>query len=303
MGQLMALFVYITEECRSDAEAHALLSQVEKLAVRLSDEQRTTLLDPFPPGYLKKRFTRQTRLLAAERYVGDHIVVCFYRFLVRSSSDYKAFVDDPKEWGDQYLVKLVSDEQLETWLEERLLSNPPPQKPIPTEKEKMYLWDVLAKAEAISEPLVCESGDWVESVSDDRYKEKLILFVPPLLGICESKPDEKYEYSIPDRSDMTIMARYFPSIQVVFLIAPLSRNDNETRIHLRDRYKEILEENDAALSKEYILQHSTRAYPLELLLDEDMWLDAQKDEAANLALSPEEAQILESEPLLVKVQD
>lgn len=60
----MALYVYVTAECRGDAERHSRVSEMEKLKARVEKEQRICHFDNFPPPYLKKRFDRQIRLLA-----------------------------------------------------------------------------------------------------------------------------------------------------------------------------------------------------------------------------------------------
>ena len=123
----MGFYVYITEQCKEDAKKYNLTVHVEKLKERLLSEQRTgSLFDNFPPPYLKKRFERQQRLLAAERYISigreQHTSVCFYRIFIRGGDEYsKGFLCDPLEWGNKYLQPLASEDLLEHWLKD----NPP----------------------------------------------------------------------------------------------------------------------------------------------------------------------------------
>jgi len=292
----VALFVYMTERCEQDIHRHSISRAVERFRQRLLDAQRTNLFDNFPPPYMKKRFSRQIRLIAHQYPFGEHLVVCFLRLLVRGSSDYQqGFLNDPKGYGDSYLAPLVDTESLGKWLNEQLKEAPPPQKPDPTENERRYLWDVLGGQFAGGpEVFVCESEDWVRAVSDKRLRMKLVLLADPILTASEDGTEENCIITVPGRSDVKMIGRYFPEHSKLFLAAVLTTDFEQEAARMRERYAPILTVDPSSVTEELILQHSMRAYPNELLLDEDLWIDVEKDEASNLALSPEETSILES---------
>lgn len=292
----MALFAYITDECRQDIRKQAATADVERFRQRLLDAQRTSLFDNFPPPYLKKRFKRQIRLIAAQYTIREHLVVVFLRMLVRGGSDYEqGFLNDPKGYGDRHFAPLVDMKRIEAWLDEQLKEAPPPKKPEPTTDERRYLWDVLGKPHPTdAEVLVCESEDWVRTVGDKRMRSKLVLLPNPLLDASENGASQECIIPVPNRGDLTIVGRYFPTHSKLFLAAAFSDPSKGEVEKVRERYASILSADCDSVTEEIILKHSIRAYPNELLLDENLWIDVEQDEASNLALSPEEASILES---------
>ena len=65
------------------------------------------------------------------------------------------------------------------------------------------------------------------------------------------------------------------------------------------RFEQALAEHGKHLATTREGQHdlsriAARSYPYLMILDQDSWLAIQKDEEANLALSPEEAELLDS---------
>src|SRR5574341_994422 len=118
----MALFVYITEECRENARRHALSDELDRFKERGEATQSTSQFDPFPPPYLvkKKLGGRQGRLIADLRTHGDHAVVVFLAILIRGDRAYENhFQVDPIGYGKQHFNHLVSSDQLASYIGER----------------------------------------------------------------------------------------------------------------------------------------------------------------------------------------
>ncbi|MCS6772372.1 MAG: hypothetical protein NZ740_10195 [Kiritimatiellae bacterium] len=292
----MALFVYTTRECEEDIDNHAVTHDIERFRKRLLQAQRTDLFDNFPPPYMKKRFHRQLRLIARQYPFcdGEHLIVCFLRLLVRGSADYEDFLNNPREYGDRYLASLVNTADLETWLKEQLRENPPPAKAEPTDIERRYLWDVMGESQTnLAQIFVCESEDWVRAVTDKKVRNRLVLLAEAILEASEKGPSDNHIIYVRGQGDIRIVGRLFPHHSKLFLAGLLTEVDGEES-RVRQRYASILEPEAGSVTEELILQNSMRAYPNELLLDVDLWIDVEQDEASNLALSPEEATILES---------
>ncbi len=292
----MALYVFITKECQADAREHGFEVELRRFAERIEAEQRVTLFDSYPPPYLKKRFTRQIRLLAADRHFGEHVVVCFYRLLVRGGREYNDFKDNPLKFGDQHLAPLAADTTLQRWLQEKLIEPPPQPKPEPSALERTYLWEVLATpSSSAGDVFVCESRDWVDMVQNKKVNTLLHRVLDGLLAIAdrELKTPQATEVSLSEPAGWSVLLRHFPQLRKFFLAAVFTPDTERRKSQLKDKYKKVLDES-ACVSEDDILRMSVRTYPIELLLDEEAWLKAERDEAANLALSPEETRTLES---------
>lgn len=290
----MALYVYITDECKKTAEQHSYLEKVEGFKQRIINEQRTTLFDNFPPPYLKKRFERQIRLIAAERFIGEDIIVVFYRVFVRGEKDYSSFLANPRAYGEENLITLVSDSELEKWLEEEKKAEII-MKPKPSELEQSYLWDVTAYAHDENRDLfIFESHAWVRQVKEKQFEKRLLFFLHYIREVIFSEDNDGYKEDCIDNTDMFLVYRYLEASKKLFIAGVYRKGSTKDRDEILRVYDKILNASEEQISEEMILKLSARAYVYELLFDDDRWIDAEKDEVANLALSPEEAYILET---------
>ncbi|HZG57426.1 hypothetical protein [Paenibacillus sp.] len=291
----MALFVYMTEQCRKDAERHAYADKLESWKQRIESDQRTTLFSNFPPPYLKKRFEKQIRLIAGERVFGEHVVVVFYRLFVRGDKEYLKLTADARAYGEQHLTPMVTDELLRTWLE-GVSKKTAIAKQDPSEIEMSYLWEVMARtSEEGKDVFVLESPLWVARSKEKSVELRYIMIAKHLLTIVFDKEglSEAQEEPIP-QTDLVVVYRYFPALRRVFLAGLYRRGEREEARRIKQTYEHILESDAQDLAPEDVLKESSRAYLYELLFHEEKWAEAEKDEVANLALSPEESQILES---------
>jgi len=288
----MALFVYMTEQCLNDARHHQCEEDIHRLKERIEKDQRTTLFDNYPPPYLKKTFKRQIRLIAREIKYEDDVAVCFYRILVRSSRDCEAFLNNPKQYGDNNFLSLISDEELHAWLKEKLRKDPLPTKPKPDKYEKKFLWDILtANKPAGEEVIVCETADWVDIANKKSVHRQLTHFINTILSIHDKRITDRFQIPVEDK-EYFLLARYFSKHNKLLLIAPLIQGNEIEEIE--KKYSAILKADEDLIDEDDILKYSIKAYPIDILLDDDIWLDIQEDEAANLSFSPEESGILKS---------
>lgn len=289
----MALFVYITEKCKEDAEKYDHKKEIEKFAKRIETEQRLTLFDNFPPPYMKKRFKRQMRLLASERPAGEHTVVCFYRLLVRGDREYEEFLRAPKSYGDKYFVRLIFDDLIQ-FAKGKSQEEHIPKKPRPNEEEARYLWDVMGQENAgTNKVFICETAEWIKSVARKQLDDRLLYMVNLILDASENR-DEKKQYLTNDRSDLHILCRYFDDYKKLLLVKPFYKPNENEKEDIERQYSSLLNSSSKDIKDRDILKHSARSYPNEVLLDDDFWLEVERDEEANLALSSEESELLQS---------
>lgn len=294
----MALFVYITDECKEDAKKYNREDDVLGFKERIEKAQRYCHFDNFPPPYLKKRFDRQIRLIAKYDHITlsededkqeEHTVVIFLRIFTRSSSDYSKFQRNAPDFGERYLEPLVDVEKVKASLQEALLKNEVPQKQPPKQIEQKFLYQFYGnEQESISDTLVCESEKWVEKVQDKKVQQVLVYFfdeIPNLVNVDSEVRDYKIR-------DFYVVFRYFNNLDKLFLAG--IAEDKEGVQELLKKYVAILSAEEKEITKETILQNSLRAYPLLILADQESWFEIQNDRESNLALSPEESEILES---------
>lgn len=292
----MALFVHTTEECERDILRHALTKEVDNFRERrLIKTQNPNLLERYAgTPYRKKQFTRQIRLIAYQHIIDEHIIIVFLKLMVRGSEEYRSFIKDRKGYGDRYFRPYIDPGALKEWLDEQLQRPLPPQRPTPTDDEKKYLWHVLGEHSQGGTPVfVCESEDWVRAVTEKQMQNKLVLLTNSILEASEKGVNDDCIIPVEGRGDIKIIGRFFPQHSRLFLASVMTTDMGDEHA-VRERYAPILAGDAGDVTDEAILQHSIRTYPNELLLDEDLWIDVEQDKASNLALSPEEATILES---------
>jgi len=289
----MALYVYVTEECGKDARRHNRYREMERLKEKVEKTQRICHFDNFPPPYLKKRFDRQIRLLADYRSitVGDeqHVVVCFLRIFVRGREEYKNFLKDPAAFGKKNLTPLVEEEKLQEFLKEQLRESPIASKPSPTEAEHHFLYRLLGNDQNKgADEFVCESERWMQKISEKKIQQMLLHIFEALPDLVNGEPGK----TTTEVRNCTIIYRWFPQLNKLFLAG--IANSKSEKESVKEEYADILFKDEKDVSEELLLRYSMRNYPALLLADEDGWMDIEKDEESNLALSPEETEVLES---------
>ena len=286
----MSLFVYVTEECRDNARRHALSDELDRFEERVEATQSTSMFDPFPPPYLvkKKLGGRQGRLIADLRTQGDHTVVVFLAILIRGDKAYENhFQVDPIGYGKQHLNHLVSSKQLADYIVERTTGgDPPPPKAEPNEVEYGFLYEAFAHRQGeADEDMVYETGEWKEAVAEERIANQLVRFAQPCLDALSKKPGVHF-LEIPDKTGWGLWVHR--SKGRLLLITPITDATSEKAAKIADRYRKQLEGENLA----HIIRSSRRAYPAYMLADEDSWVEIEKEPVANMALSPEESEVL-----------
>ncbi len=285
----MALFVYVTEKCRDDANRHGQLKNVEKFRQRLFEEQRLSLMDSYPHPFFKKRFS-SFRLIAEERQVNDHQVMVFCRLLKRGGSGYDSFKNNPQKYGEENFTTLVDNETLRKWLEEQA-TEVTPQKQQLTDAEKRYLWDVRSiDYEEGEGEFIYESKDWVKHILREDIQLHLEDICATISQLDDQLPETTYKTIPVKNTGLNIIYRAFQKYGKFFLAGIVKSTSQDAQI-IVENYRPVLH---GPATEEDILRASIRTYPIVITAEKDSWIAIQKDEASNLALSPEEAELLNS---------
>ncbi|MCF7996140.1 MAG: hypothetical protein K9L88_15055 [Chromatiaceae bacterium] len=281
------LYVYVTDQCWDDAARINTRSVIEGLQQKLTYDQSTSGLQRHPYPFLKKRIAR-TRVVMAEVLDGEDLVVCFLRHVYK------------KEIGDNYdtffsslEIPKPNEPALATFLAEAR-ATPIAIKDPPSHLELEYL--ILKREQEIGRLRILESPLWISTIrtlKETQGKQGLLTPIWEILQeICDDDNkgrESRCEQRHP-RHDVRVLYRHFPANNTVFLVAPLEVAATESESVAVSA--ESLLESSATFNDSQLLRNAARAYPDFILYDREIWESTQASIDANLALSPEESDVL-----------
>lgn len=294
----MTIYVHIADQCQNDAVRHGQNSLVANLQASIKSTQNLTGFDYFlPTPFLKKSLGRSFRLIAYRAPVADDELILFLRVLARGSNDYKGFLANWDQDTDGLTRQLqpYDDAELKRLHEELTHVAPPSPLPQPNEEERGWLYEVFREDTPEDELFVLETEAWVKWMRDPANRTILALYHQMLeqldtnsLHAADSNDGCRAHWESDKQLGMAYL--YRPDLNRLVLLEPLQRaNDIDV----------VLQQHGERLRKAGEGQHelsriAMRSYPFYMVLDRNAWLAIQMDEEANLALSPEEAELLES---------
>lgn len=286
----MSVFVWISDQCRKDAVPQNYLSQLEKLQARIEQEQHLGILDRFPPPFLKKRFERQIRLVAKEFRVGQDTLVVFLRLIVRGDREYLAFCESSFKTLPKANLESSEYEQsnLERLIRERR-SDFAPNKLAPSDAERTFLLTAMNRDINIYRDYhVCETALWTEKVKEHLHH--LNKIPEKLFTLIDETEEAVHHLKIQAQKPYTVVCRIDPKRRQLFLLYPSTLVATQTP---QAPWTGILDSPEP-LETDLSVRYAKRAYPLDLVLDEEAWYEVQKESEGNMALSYEEVEVLES---------
>lgn len=300
----MSIYVHIAHQCCEDAKKYSQDALLENTKKRVEETQALIGFDQFSPtDFYKKSFGRDFRLIAHSASVdGDLLLLCL-RVFPRGSKDYDEFIRLIKQHdkGDQAKKKFLpyTDEDLQQ-IHAQLSAKPPVQPlPAPSTEEQKWLYEVHCGGDAKDETLVLETDAWVSKMRSSEMRDYLALYhqVVEQLDLDELPPsstnaDCRIYWGKSDRSK-GIAYVYRPDFRRLLLLEPVRQDKSQDIEKVLDEHRKKLS-GTAEDTAEALSRVAGRSYPYLMVLDQGAWLKIQKDEEANLALSPEEAELLES---------
>jgi hypothetical protein len=294
----MALLVYVTEPCREDAGRHGQSSMIESIKSSIERWQNLTGFELFlPTPFAKRKIGRNFRLLAYTVPFGDDELILFLRFVGRGSKDYEHFLSNWSDENSPVIRQLQPYDQIQlrSFYEELTRVTPLPRPGEPSSEERAWLYDVFRKPLPEDELLVLETESWARRMRSSENRDFLALYHQVLeqLG-TRNLQEASLNTDIAENWDpnrrVGILYHYRPEVQRLLLLEPIRQADDfdATKAEYRRRLASI------GTEQHQLSQIAARSYPYIMILDQDAWLRIQKDEEANLALSPEEAELLDS---------
>ena len=281
----MSYFSYITNACERDAKTYSGIEPVRKIAKQIEEQQSVDWLIPVGIFYQKYLGKSYRLFICQVDDQQDHLIILFT--VVPKSSDYCNSIQHDHKRHDSILNQVLSAENLEKIWAEKRASPDIPKVPELSEKELEFLYTKFENPESC---LVLESDEWVNRT--DKNKGKFSIRIGELFPlVLDASTCNKEQTEIFNETGLGILYRKSTENKILYLIAPVSKNEPNDILKLRNTYKNELEE---PFNQEGILKKSKRAYP-DLILDkQDKWIHHVEvsSENANLALSEEEARIL-----------
>lgn len=286
-------FAHITDQCRADAQKYNVLSEVQGLARKVEQQQSIDNLDTFGKRFVKKNLGRRFRLLIGKQYneQGDCLLV-FWRVYLKSSSEYTRFTSSYEELLPDFEAYCRSLDLPMIWAQKQRSLDPALLPPELSKAEKRFLFFSSGAQDSYSDWVILESGKWITRVRGDDSHEDFSSYLSVLHDVVlEAVEQESIPACCSNGGNIGILCRKTPEFKTLFLIAPIRMGDTEDIQRLKAEYHDVLVTN----SQEVLWRRSYRSYPDIVLYDDELWIERvqKRDEKANLALSAEEAEILQ----------
>jgi len=311
------MYVYFTHKFREKVEKHSLQEKVAKLCSGLerADDDMYALrmfLESFPPYW--KRREQDLRLIAKlQRLESDH-VLCFLDIMKREDKDYQKLLADSRQFGRDHLDPLIDPKDIQNWLKELKAKESTQQRQI-----RQYLPDNIRPwldppswyVDADEMDLVVyESEEWVRRFRRRKIQDYWQTYYD-IISTIVSDPDSASE--LKDWPGIKLLGkdnRYVlfsivetvdtPPRKLLLLHVPLEHNFSPEELgqvikgsySIRTFAEAIAPPKKLRLDE--VIPFALRVYPWYILADKEIWLDIEREEGSNLALSSEEEQVLKS---------
>jgi hypothetical protein len=294
----MSLYVVNTNVCRENAERHCQELFIHNISESIRTTQNLIGFALFlPTPFIKRNLGRSFRLIGYRAPVGEDELILFLRVFARGSNEYTYFLDNCSENTELLINRLMpyTEAELINIHRELAVTQPAPLLPSPSDEERCWLYEVFREENADEGLLVLETEEWVKKIRNSENRDYLALYHQmieqidwKLLNMASTNLDCHVHWE--DNMRLGFLYLYRPDLDRLVLLEPLRHYDDVNV--LRDKHLARL--GKTGEGRHDLSRISVRSYPFFMVLDQDAWLAIQNDEEANLALSPEEAKLLES---------
>ena len=239
----------------------------------------------------KKKLGRNLRLIASRQPVEEDVLILFLRVLARGSNDYENILrqENPDFVIDRY--QDYSDDEIRDIHRTLTEGAPPELRMPPDEQERAWLYDVFRPEILTNELFILETESWVKKMKSTEFLPFLAAYRTLLEQMTDTNrlivADSTSQWSeiwTVDR-DIGIAYHYRPELKRILLLEPLRSGFDAAMLNSISQ---------TIAQRQTLSGVAVRSYPLLMVIDTDAWIAIQKDEESNLALSPEEAKLVEA---------
>ncbi len=308
----MTFFVYISDTCAADAKQFGVTDYLADLALTIERDQAFWQLEAFEyPFWVKKRLgNRHTRLICRleSHHVGatlHHVLVCL-RILQRGGRDYEQLFMNIKKYGED-LYRQINPANVVAALQQRCQDNRLTALPVPSTEENEFIYAVRSQYQHTElhhqRDMMYDSWSWVEQ-SSTRFEEAMLHEIadrlqqklPELPTAAQAGDQSVLDYTLGEYVGYRVLLLWFAQHQLSYLtLEAINPQDN---LPLSERHWSVEQLRTAADTASFeqfqqqISRTARRVYPQLVAWNAHDWLTLQHDQVANLALSPEEAEVL-----------
>lgn len=308
----MTFFVYISDACAVDAQQFGVTDHLAELALTIERDQAFWQLEAFEyPFWVKKRLgNRHTRLICRleSHHVGatlHHVLVCL-RILQRGGREYEQLFTNIKKYGED-LYRQIDPAKVVAVLQQRCQDDHLTALPVPSTEENQFIYAVRSQYQHTElhhqRDMMYDSWSWVEQ-SATRFEESMLHEIadrlqqqlPELATAAQADDQSVLAYTLGEYVGYRVLLLWFAQHQLSYLtLEAINPQDN---LPLSERHWSVEQLRAAADTASFeqfqqqISRTARRVYPQLVGWNAHDWLTLQHDQVANLALSPEEAEIL-----------
>lgn len=315
------LFVYSTpafDKKMQSSNFKVLQTCIKALRNRIEKKQQYTGFTPFNDGfYVKKKLQYKYRLIASTETIPDdvidgeeHELLVFHDLMIRKDPDYNnpgdahCFCRDPEGFAKSHNYRTYDHkERCIEYCKKRLNEqNVPKPKKEPSNYENEILYGTLRGAKDRNSISIYEMKAWVTSLNDkENYEILHTSFLSKLYGSvidvmsAAAANDlmgwniQKFEYG---SGRKRWFSYYYNPDESIFALGRIATVEDEAK-SFNSKYKSVFDPFD----KNTVLKHISRSYPETVVQNPDdptLWENIETEKSNNMALSPEELDILSS---------
>jgi hypothetical protein len=286
--------VDISPKCEKQARSFNKFDSVLKIAKNIEKQQSIANLDKHLPLPIVKKVVGKTYRLYGIDLVQEHTghrVIRFSKFFAKSQNeDYHRRLEEEQFRNKFIEAAALSGDELKALIQRRISEGVKVWER-PSEQEAGYL-DITTTGLNQGDPSIYETLDWVDSLKSPKMTEFRRTLVKILQELTDSKTKERLATTRypADRNSRGVLYRQFQN--GLLLIAPVGFDIRQNEDELRSRYAEVFNANEA-LAEGELRKFSLRTYPEFVIWDDNLWVNLQRaGKEANLSLSPEESELL-----------
>lgn len=304
------MFVYLTDRFRSHANEYSGEVGIDRLLANISrsieiSRPHELAFSPMPPCWIRN--DNQFRTLARIVRVDSHSVLCVLGIIKWKDPDFRAFVRDRDLGAITWLNNMPAASELRQFIDvaQRGSAHPVSLPPLP---EALFPWLEPPRMHLGRQSiLIYESDEWVRRFQQrpiDEFWQTYYELVSAIVQEGETtQMGSDVQVRKKDRCAILfawLLLRDQPGQSILFLIAPFRPipDAGEVQLLLSQAAPTLFNRDPRSsgtgIPQVDILPYARRAYPYWLLGEPTAWHAIQQHGEANLALSPEEEELLHS---------